>query len=35
MVLKVGSDHGIVYESVAVSEVEENGMSVREKRHVV
>lgn len=31
MIKKVGSDHGVVDESVAVSEVDENGMSVREK----
>lgn len=37
MVLKIGSDHGVVNESVtvAVSEVVENGTSVMEKRRVV
>jgi hypothetical protein len=31
MVLKVGSDHCVVNESVAVSEVTENGTSIREE----
>jgi hypothetical protein len=31
MVLKVGSDHCVVNESVAVSEIVENGTSVREE----
>jgi hypothetical protein len=31
MVLKVGSDHCVVNESVAVSEVIENGTSIREE----
>lgn len=37
MVLKISSDHGVVNESVAVavSEVMENGTSVKEKRRVV
>jgi hypothetical protein len=37
MVLKIGSDHGVVNESVAVavSEDMENGTSVKEKRRVV
>lgn len=35
MRLKVRSDHGVVHEGVAVSEVRENGASVGEKRGVV